>query len=290
MPLPPGEPLDELVREAERQLAHKGSLPWMVIGGTGRERVAVTHAALTPAECAAAERALLRERDVDWVVTVGEAALLANMGVLRHLFLRRSFPDERWEARVRPFMVATELMWLGPWRRQMGSGPEGGALSPIFVEPVDRKVRLLKDVEDVQPNALVEVPEGSLPRDVMLRAGHVIEATFVAKGYVPPCVLRWTGGVLELRLLDRGAPRYKARDLALRLAQDPETKAIGMAGRSRDEQIQPPAEQIRAGLEFRDGPALVWRRRFRVMGENKARWLDPGGEILPADGRRSFLP
>lgn len=280
----------ELLEEAERNAEKHRGLPWMVVGGSRSERLAVLRVDLSPAECSAAERALLSEEEVQWVVTAGEAPLLSGAGVLRHLFVRRSFPGERWELHVRPFMtLPTGLEYLGEWSRSDGQGPEGGRYASLFVEPLDTSVRLVADEETLAPEAVIPVPEGATAEDIAQMAGHLMESWFVSKGRLPRAVLRYGDGVIEARLMPERAAETEATDLALRLAQDPGTLAVGVFTRGRDPSVQPPAEQLLLQLEFRDGPALTWRRRFRVVAANRARWLDASGEIRPRFGARRWL-
>ena len=111
----------------------------------------------------------------------------------------------------------------------------------------------------------------------------------MSKGRLPSAVLRYGRGVIEVRLMPDRAAGTDATDLALQLAQDPETLAVGVFSRGQDPQIQPPADQLLLQLEFREGPALTWRRRYRVVAANRARWLDSAGEILPSRHGRRWL-
>lgn len=278
--------MDRMLAEAERSAADTGGLPWMIIGGTGAERLAVSRPDLEPDECALAATALLARDDVEWVVTCGEAALWSGMGVLRHAFVLRSFPGGAWEAAVRPFIHSDELVWLDEWERLSGDHPSHPRLGPLFPEPSEGSVRFLADGDEtVAPAAVQDVPEGATAEDITRMAGHLMESFFVSHGFVPPSVVRLKGGRLEVRLLPRQSEETDATDLAVRLAQDEGTGAVGLFSRARDSGLQPPAEQVRLIIEFRDGPAHIWRRRFRIVGENRARWLDASGEVLTAPSR-----
>ena len=271
----------DLLAEAERNAEKHRGLPWMVVGGSRRERLAILRSDMTPPECAAAEYALFCEPEVDWVVTAGEAVLASGAGILRHLFVRRSFPGGTWEVHTRAFITHPQgVSWLTEWSRSDGEGPEGGRLAQLFVEPSTDSVRLVSDTPELQPEAIVQVPEGATPEDVARMAGHLMESWFVSKGRLPSAVLRYGRGTIEVRLMPDRAADSDATDLALQLAQDPETLAVGVFSRGQDPQVQPPADQLLLQLEFREGPALTWRRRYRVVAANRARWL-LGGRRLP---------
>ena len=291
-PLPPGDPMDRMLGEAERTVAEHGSLHWMVIGGTGAERLAVSRPDLDPDQCALAATALLGRIDVEWVVTCGEAVLVSGMGVLRHAFVLRSFPGGGWEAAIRPFIAGEDIVWLSEWSHHEGDHPSHPMLGPLFPEPPEGTVRFLSDEDEtVAPAAVQDVPPGATAEDITRTAGHLMESFFVSHGFVPPSVVRLIDGKLEVRLLPRQSQEHEAADLAIRLAQDAGTEAVGLFSRARDTTLQPPAEQVRLVIEFRDGPANIWRRRFRIVGENRARWLDASGEVLQAPSRaRRWLP
>lgn len=278
-PMPPGEALDLLVREAERLVEKEAKLPTMVLAGTVRERLAVTRTGLDWSDCALAESGLMAQSGVLWTAVAGEAALPSGMGLLRHAFVRLRHPGSRWEAAWRPFLDMDGATWLGEWTRETGSGT-GGALAALFPTPTDGTVRFIADMEIGRPTVTREVPDGATTRDVALAAGHLLESFFVQRGFVPPTVVRFSPAGLEVFLLARSSPAHAAGDTAIRMAQDDETLAVGVFERGQDNNIQPPAEQIRLRLEFRDGPTLIWRRRFRLLEESRARWLDSTGEIL----------
>lgn len=282
-PMPDGDPMDWMQEEAVQNAERNGRLPWTVIAGTGRERLAVSRPDLDPEECALASTTLLERDDIDWVFTCGEAVLASGMGVLRHAFVMRNFPDGSWEASVRPFVEAEELVWLGDWSRHGGSEPGEAQLAPLFPQPSEARVRFLRDSdESIAPAAVQDVPDGATEGDIARMAGHLMESFFVSHGFVPPSVVRLAAGKLEVRLLPRNSDEHAAGDLAIRLAQEPETMAVGVFSRARDTAVQPPAEQVRMELEIRDGGTFIWRRRFRIVGENRARWLDASGDVLEA--------
>lgn len=278
--------MERMLVEAESTVSEHGALGWMIIGGTGAQRLAVTRADLDPDQCALAAIALLGRHDVEWVVTSGEAVLMSGMGVLRHAFVLRSFPGGAWEAAVRPFIHGEETVWLEEWSRHEGEHPSHPRLGPLFPEPPEGTVRFLSDEDEtVTPAAVQDVPEGATAEDITRMAGHLMESFFVSHGFVPPSVVRMIDGRLEVRLLPRQSDEHEAADLAIRLAQDEKTDAVGLFSRARDTGLQPPAEQVRLVIEFRGGPAHIWRRRFRIVGENRARWLDASGEVLHAPSR-----
>ena len=286
-PMPEGDPMEWMTREAETNAARVQGLPWTVIAGTGRERLAVSRPDLAPEECALASTALLERDDIQWVFPCGEAVLVSGLGVLRHVFVLRSFPGGRWESAVRPFVAADELVWLGEWARYDGEEPGHELLHPLFPKPRDARIRFLRDSDEtIEPAAVQEVPEGATEHDIARMAGHLMESFFVSHGFVPPSTVRLAEGRLEVRLLPRSSDEHAAGDLAIRLAQEPETQAVGVFSRARDSAVQPPAEQVRLELEFREGGTFIWRRRFRIVGENRARWLDAAGDVLEAPKER----
>ena len=272
--------MDLLVREAERLVDKEARLPTMVLAGTVRERLAVTRTGLDWADCALAESGLMAQSGVVWTAVAGEAALPSGMGVLRHAFVRlRHKGGSGWEAAWRPFLDMDGATWLGEWTRREGS-EQPSALSALFPRPTAGTVRFIADMEIGRPTVTREVPEGATTRDVALAAGHLLESFFVQRGFVPPTVVRFSKAGLEVFLLARSSPAHAAGDTAIRMAQDMETLGVGVFERGQDTHIQPPAEQLRLRLEFRDGPTLIWRRRFRLLEENRARWLDSTGEVL----------
>ncbi len=279
--------MDWMTREAEANAESNQGLSWTVIAGTGRERLAVSRPDLDPEECALAGTTLLERDDIAWVFTCGEAVLASGMGVLRHVFVLRTFPDGSWEAAVRPFIGADDLVWLGGWTRHAGLEPGHDLLHPLFPKPRNARIRFLRDSDEtIAPAAVQDVPEGATEQDVARMAGHLMESFFVSHGFVPPSVVRLQENKLEVRLLPRDCDEHAAGDLAIRLAQEPGTMAVGVFSRARDTAVQPPAEQVRLELEIRDGGTLIWRRRFRIVGENRARWLDASGDVLEApEGR-----
>lgn len=282
-PMPDGDPMEWMTAEAERNAEQAAGLRWTVIAGSGRERLAVSRPDLDPEECALASSTLLEREDIQWVFTCGEAVLVSGMGVLRHIFVLRSFPGGAWECAVRPFVTADDLVWLDEWSTHSGPEPHHELLHPLFPKPRDARIRFLRDSdESIEPAAVQEVPEGATDEDIARMAGHLMESFFVSHGFVPPSVVRLAGGNLEVRLLPRDGDDHAAGDLAIRLAQEPETLAVGVFSRARDTAVQPPAEQVRLELEVREGGSYIWRRRFRIVGENRARWLDAAGEVLEA--------
>lgn len=293
LPMPAGEALDLLLSEATRAVDNESYLPTMVLAGTVRERLAVTRTGLDRSDSALAESGLRAQAGVLWTALAGEAVMASGMGVLRHAFVRVRHPGARWEAAWRPFIATgTHIAWLGDWTRDAGTGAHPEHLEVMFPEPAEGTVRFIKDLEIGEPSVAREVPEGATTRDVAQAAGILLESFFVKKGFVPPTVVRFSAEAgLEVFLLPRTGPRHHATDTAIRMAQDPSTLGVGLFERGRDEAIQPPAEQIRMRLEFRDGPTLIWRRRFRVHDQNRARWLDHAGDVLEAEdpARRWFV-
>ncbi len=289
--MPSGEVLDLLIREAERVVESELKLPAIVMAGTVRERLAVTRTGMDWTDCALAESGLRAQAGVLWTALAGEAALPSGMGMLRHAFVRVQHPGRRWEAAWRPFLCSDEASWLGEWTRGSGDDPEQGPLAALFPEPAEGTVRFIAELEVGDPAVLQDVPEGATPRDVAVLAGHLMESFFVRRGFVPPAVVRLTAQGLEVFLLPRSGPAHAASDNAIRMAQDPETLAIGLFERGRDTTIQPPAEEISLRLEFRDGPTLIWRRRYRLLDEGRARWLDSSGNVgePPSRKRRWFV-
>jgi hypothetical protein len=284
--------MEAMLAEAERNVGTEGHLPWLVIGGTRDQRLAVRRHDMDPEDCARVAERLLAEPDVLWVAIAGEAALPSGMGVLRHVFVRRHSPGGAWDAAVRPFLAADEVVWLGGWARHSGEGREAGALKAIFPVPSKSWVRFLDEDEDlVEPSAVQDVPAGATTQDIARMAGLLMESFFVSHGFVPPSVVRYDGARLEIRMLPRSSSPNAAPDLAIRLAQEEDTEAVGLFKRTNDTEVQPPAEQVHLRIEFRGGPVLVWKRRFRIVGQNRARWLDPGGEISSDETlARRWLP
>ncbi|MCB9766423.1 MAG: hypothetical protein H6739_42005 [Alphaproteobacteria bacterium] len=288
-PLPPEDPLEVLRREVEQNLPIAGGLPWMVMAGTATTRLAVVRTDLEPARCARVEEALALQPGVRWTALCGEAVLGLQGGALRHVFARTVHTDGRWEAAVRPFLhQGGTLEWLGGWTRVEASAAD--KLTALFPDAEDGPVRFVAATSEVgEPTDRQEIPEGATEQDIARMAGLWLESFFFAKGFVPPSVITLTAGHLEVRLLPRSGPRHAASDLAIRMAQEPGVEAVGVFLRGRDSQVQPPAEQITVRLEWRGGPALTWRRRFRVVARNTARWIDPVGEVLPRQGPRMWF-
>jgi hypothetical protein len=285
--------LDLLLAEATRAVEAEAYLPTMVLAGTVRERLAVTRTGLDWTDSALAESGLRAQAGVLWTALAGEAVLPSGMGVLRHAFVRIRHPGARWEAAYRPFIPAgDEVAWLSDWVRDSGSGQAEGPLARMFPEPADGTVRFIADLEIGEPTVAREVPEGATTRDISMASGILLESFFVKKGFVPPTIIRYSEAEgLEVFLLARTGPAHAATDAAIRMAQDRNTLAVGIFERGRDTAIQPPAEQIRLRLEFRDGPTMIWRRRFRIHEQSRARWLDQAGDVFESEdaARRWFV-
>lgn len=290
-PLEREDALEVLVREMERNVPVAGGLPWMVLGYTQTERLAVLVTDIDPGRAARIEQALLHEQGVVSAALCGEALFYSGGGALRNVFARMRGLAGRWELRKRPFLYQEgQLVWLDDWQAHGGLGLSPPELRPAFPAPESGAVRFVNDLGDVgDPNDSQPIPVGATPEDIARFAGHWLESFFYAKGFVPPCAVRVIHGRLEVRLLPRSGPPHAATDLAIRLAQQSDTLAVGTFSRGRDTQLEPPAESIRLRMEWRGGPALTWRRRFRVVAENKARWVDAVGEVLPERDRRFWF-
>ena len=80
-------------------------------------------------------------------------------------------------------------------------------------------------------------------------------------------------------------------DVAIRWAQQRETLAVGTCRRRGWPQGGRGAQEIRITLEVRNGPSVIWVRRYRVV-EHQARWETPQGrhQRRPADAARAWLP
>ncbi|MCB9745361.1 MAG: hypothetical protein H6741_27970 [Alphaproteobacteria bacterium] len=284
-------PTELLRQEVERNLPHTGGMPWMVMGGGDDARLAVVRDDLEPATCARVERALASEPGVQWTALSGEAVLPSAGGVLRHVFIRIQ-RSEDWVVLSRPFLhQGGELTWLGAWSEARGQGAPSGPLRSLFPPASPGPVRFVRGLGELpEANDVQPLPEGATQEDIARLAGIWLESFFFAHGFVPPAVVRVVAGQLEVRLLPRTGPSHAASDLAIQVAQEPDTEAVGVYSRAKDQRVQPPAEQIRLRLEYRDGPALVWRRRFRIVAPNTARWLDPAGEVIERGDTRIWFP
>ena len=142
-PLPQSDPWRALRDEAERNLRRQSHLPPMLIGYTQRSRLAVVRPDLHPADLARAEQRLLARSQVIWTAFCGEAVIpTPGGGGLRHVFVRRRYPDDRWQAAVRPLVYWTGgLTWLGDWRALDGTSPAG---LPFFPAPSARPIRFVR--------------------------------------------------------------------------------------------------------------------------------------------------
>ena len=292
LPLPSEDPLDVAKREIEANLPKRGGVPWVVLAASPRQRYAVVRADLSPAACARAERALAQRPEILWTALYGEQILQVGYGPLRCAFARRVLNDGAWEVWLRPFLLqGANLTWLDEWSHHQGDAhPRTGALAPLFPEAEAGGVRFVALSESLpEPTDRQPLPVEATEDDIARLAGLWLESFFFARGFVPPSAIRVTESFLEVYLLPRTSPPHAATDLALRLAQSPETAAVGTFGRDTDRKTHPPCELIQALLEWRGGAALRWRRRFRVMEQNKARWVDAVGEVVAEPGRRRWL-
>lgn len=290
-PLLGGDPLPALRAELERALDSAQRGPWMVLAGTSRERLAVLRAGLEPGACARVEQALLTQPGVQWTALCGEAWLPAPGGALRYGFVRLQRSAGGWQVGLRPFMTTLgQLIFLDDWALYTGGGPPEDRLRHLFPDPDAGPVRFVRATGELpSPSDTQPIPPGAPAEDITRVAGLWLESFFFSRGFVPPAAVAVVGQELRVYVLPRTAPAHAAGDLAIRLAQEPEVKAVGVFHRERDVRIQPPAEQIGVWLEWRGGPGLLWRRRFRLVAANTARWLDAQGEVSAPRVRRLWF-
>ncbi len=288
-PLPPGDSITGLLEEAEANLLRTTRLPWMVLGVTTRERLAVVGAPSEPDRLAAVEGNLQTQPGLVWTALVGQAALPSGAGVLPHLFVRLVRPGPSWEAWVRPWSDTPQgVVWLGDWSCTRGEVPPRG--HPLFPTPHPDPVTL--DRPSGPPAATWEqsIEDPLSGQELATRLGLFACHWFSEEGRLPPQVLRMTATHVEGLVLAETALAAEQSDLALRWAQQPETLAVGVCRRRGVSGAEQDEQQVHLRLELRDGLGLTWSRRYR-LADHQARWASAKGEtrIHPPDRGRSWL-
>ena len=288
-PHAPGDPLTALLASATRNLERHGHLPWMLLGATETERLAVVGAGSEPGELAEVEGALLGVSDCVWTALAGVTLLQSGAGWLHHAFVRQRRPDGRWQAWVRPQTdTAQGIAWLGEWTPRHGEQlPES---DPLFPTPQDGGVRLVRPAPPPTASWRQDVPAAVMPEALIEQLGAVACRWFATEGTLPPMVLRQLDGGFEGRAFPETALAVALSDAAIRWAQQPDTLAVGTWRRRAWTEGGPGAQRISVVLEVRGGPALHWDRRYRVE-DKQARWEGPGGQrsLRPVGSPRTWL-
>ena len=288
-PLPPGDAIAGLRREAQANLQRTTRLPWMVLGVTTRERLAIVGADPAPDRLAAVERSLETQPGLAWTALVGQAALPSGAGLLPHLFVRLRRPDGAWEAWVRPWSDTPQgVVWLGEWTCSRGQGlPKG---HPLFPTPHPDPVPLARPDGPAAPSWEQSLEAPLDARELADRLGAFACRWFAEEGRLPPQVVRMTASSVEGLLVGETALAADLADAAIRWAQQPETLAVGTCRRQGVPKAGPAEQQILLRLELKDGPGLTWSRRY-TLSVKQARWAQPEAEVAltPRSRGRSWL-
>ncbi len=289
-PRVPGDPLESLLAAATRNLERHGQLPWMILGGSETARLAVVGTEPEPHLLAAIEGALLAEPDCTWTALAGQTLLQSGAGWLNHAFVRQRRADGTWTAWVRPQTDTPQgIAWLGDWDHQHGETLP--VQHPLFPEAQEDAVRLVHPAPPALATWSQDLPEDLPVEQLVAQLGAFACRWFQSEGTLPPMTVRQVTGRLEgLTLVDE-ALAADLSDVAIRWAQQPETVAVGTCRRRGWPEGGRGAQELRITLEVREGPAMVWVRRYRVV-ENQARWETPQGrqQQRPVTAARAWLP
>ncbi len=289
LPHAPGDPLQSLLDAATRNLERHGHLPWMVLGASAIERLAVIGTSPDPAALAAVEGALLAEPDCLWTALAGQTLLPSGGGWLDHAFVRRRDADGAWTAWVRPQTDTPQgISWLGDWQRQQGPALPTG--HPLFPTPAADPVRLVRPAPPPTATWRQDLAPGLDPSALVQLLGGFVSRWFASEGKLPPMAIRQVSGQVEGLTLADGALAADLSDVAIRWAQQPETLAVGTCRRRGWPEGGRGAQELLIVLEVRHGPALAWARRYRVT-EHQGRWQTPDGRLAlrPARSPRAWL-
>lgn len=253
-------------RDAMRAGARSTGMPYLIHAGTDTERWQLLRAELPRDALGDVEGRLLAISAVTWVGGCGTLVLT-----------RDGSPFLATVARVRTRDAAWCAVWAGEkadgeplfeWDDTAGPCPRW--LSVLFPTPTDGPVTLMQvDLGPPPairpPDAVVPVPAGAAPADVVRLAGIRLEAQLVSSGDLVPAVGCWRDA--EIRLWwgqDVGA-------LARVVGGDPSNQgAIVWEGVQEG-----PRLTLRLVLESHGSAPIAWVRRAHLDG-SRARWLGDG--------------
>ena len=233
--------------------------------------------------------------DIRWVGAVGSAVLKREGRPLLVRWARLRFADGKvWVAtwlRVPGMSLApvADETWTGPldqlppWLAPLFAGAESDGPTVTLV-PAALVLPWREDPGVPAPHEAEVLPPEVDFQDVVLFAAGRLEGRFRDEGRVNPTLVVWSGEDL-LHWTAKGA--RGARELSHlghRLAQDADVHAIGIFGLGEDEGDEGGRlPMIALAMEHRDVGSVLWVRRFERTDADKARWIDPHGQIrVPA--------
>lgn len=266
VPLPSVSVWARLRSEVEAALGRHGRVPTLLFAGTDTHRLAALNGDLAPGSLGAAEAELISRPAARWTAVVGEV-LGSGTDRLRRVALRVRWAHGGFVAWTRAFR-ATERgpEWHGDWEEQEGPPglPPPAELAALFPSPQrGLDVVLLPLLRRLEAQHQFAVGPLASPGEVVAAAARFVAARAAASPLVAPMVWRHGPDGLGVRVLAPSHGVAEAQDLAVGVAQDPDTSAVGL---TTAEALGPQRTRLRLELEFRRGPRLQWVRHLGGAG------------------------